>query len=162
MAAIKGVQLKSVKTFESRNGYGFSANLYINNKKVGVVGDEGRGGETDISIIKKEDRETFYQIVQQYYQENPADSNASYDFVEELLGLSEMEKIFKNNLKKGFTALVDLRYTKRQGEDLSAITEIKVDEVVGLRNISHLNTVLEGDKPVEYTVYQDLNDFILQ
>lgn len=40
--------VKNIKTFTGREGYGYSCNLYLNNKKVAVVTDTADGGPLDI------------------------------------------------------------------------------------------------------------------
>lgn len=162
MAKIKNVQLKSVKTFIGREGHGFNATLYINNKKVGFVTDHANGGELSIDFEKRETRIEFSQIVKEYFDEKPATFDGESMFIEELLQLTEAEKTFKKNSKKGYPILVELRY-KGRTEDMTKMYSgsMKLDEMVGGVDEETIKQVIEESKPVEYTVFRTLEDFII-
>lgn len=156
MAKIKGIEVKALKMFRSRNGYGFEANIYLNNKKIGNAYDEGVGGEMTIRILP-EYREDFSTIVSDYYNENPSTFDGEDSFIEELIALKENENSFKKLIKKGFITCIELRYVKRT----TPINEYKLkpSNFIGLKNNSIIPTILEKYKPVEYTVYSSLEDF---
>lgn len=48
------IQAKKIQHMEARNGTAFSANIYVDGKKVGSVRDEGFGGELIIEIPKEQ------------------------------------------------------------------------------------------------------------
>lgn len=83
---INGYTLKSIKNFMGREGYGFSASLYYNNKKIGEVTDTADGsGETDVYLDLK-------------YQKDH-DETVNTDFIERLYELYGQEQSFKNMIK---------------------------------------------------------------
>ena len=84
---INGYTLKSVKNFMGREGYGFSANLYHNGKRIGEVTDTANGsGEIDIYL----DMDCRDQH-----------KNVDTDFLERLYLLHGQEKSFKAKTKSG-------------------------------------------------------------
>ncbi len=63
--------VKNIKTFTGREGYGYSCNLYLNNKKVAVVTDNADGGPLDIfwngpKIFDVTTRSLDFEISQEY------------------------------------------------------------------------------------------------
>ena len=84
---INGYTLKAVKHFMGNEGYGFSANLYYNNKKIGEVTDTANGScEIDIYLDMKHEAEHG--------------KNLDTDFIERLYRLGDQEKSFKDMMKK--------------------------------------------------------------
>jgi hypothetical protein len=128
-------ELKSVKTWQGCDGYGLSANLYVNGKKVATVLDEGNGGEMRIDweyvLVKengtvtgiKRDSEgnRMYKFPEQtqilidhvsslgekkWYEED--DFSVPYDtalFVDDIFNELEKQKIHKK-LEKKFTTCI--------------------------------------------------------
>lgn len=162
MAKIKGIELKAVKVFNSRNGSGFESNLYIDGKKVGAAYDAGVGGVMNIDFLEKEAQQTFSERVTAYFQEKPAEMDSEEDFIEELFQLWEAEKQFKKASKQGLVITVDMDYHKRT----TPIQEVfsagyKPSEIVSVRSEEVLQRELAEKQPVEYTVFRTLEDFIL-
>lgn len=69
MAGIMGINLKAIKRTVGREGDGFLANVYLNNKKIGTVADYGDGGGYEICI--EQEKKLFEEIVQKYYERYP-------------------------------------------------------------------------------------------
>lgn len=160
MATLKGIGLKAVKTFTTGDGLGFTSNLYIDNKKVGIAEDKGQGGEVEFHILKPEHREEFSKRVKKYYEENPAEFDGEYDFINELFEAWETEKQFKASAKKGFPILIAMAFDKRT-DDIGARFEggYKSPIMVGVRDESIIQEQLDEHKPVEYKVFRQLSDF---
>ena len=54
MASIKGISLKSIKFIKLKDDYyGFTANIYLNNKKIGSCENLKFGQECIINLIRK-------------------------------------------------------------------------------------------------------------
>lgn len=170
MAQIMNLQLKAVKTFVGHDGYGLNANLYLNNKKVAFVLDEGCGGELDIQFFDKEKRDEVFAIANRYYKKYPkfllydADWAKLIQLVEELYALHETEKYFKKMNKKGYPIVVEIRYCKRADNFLENYDATKKDCMVALKvwNEETKKMVLEEYEPAEYKVYEKLEDFVVE
>lgn len=160
MAKIKGFELKGVKVFTARNGYGLSANIYLNNKKIGTAYDAGNGGAMDIFIEKPENRSKFSEVVETYYRENPSTLDGENGFIDELAALKEIESVFKKNEKKGYPITIALSFNKRNA-DLNEIS-LEEDIVLGLSSESAIQMVIDQYNPFEYTIYRSLKDFIIE
>jgi hypothetical protein len=99
-------ELKNVKTYDSRNGIGFSAVLYKDGKKIADVRDAGVGGEIDIDYVggrsaaKKEDADliAWHEINGDwswtYHEDNPSPNDA----IEMLLEIWENNKRAKTKI----------------------------------------------------------------
>ena len=129
MARIYGVQMKAIKQWEARDGIGTSANIYIDNKKVGTFYDAGDGGCVDINIDTAEARQKLEERTKKYFENFPFDKTGiekkgftgdfdkkysfltnSEAFLEEVYNLQNNENFFKKNVKKGFKMLVVFDY----------------------------------------------------
>ncbi len=44
------IEAKNIQTMEGMDGTAYSANIYVNGKKVGGIREDGRGGSIDLSI----------------------------------------------------------------------------------------------------------------
>lgn len=73
MASIKGFQMKNVKRTLGREGYGCTATMYLNGKKIGTYADYGDGGCEDVSYVSKEAKENMMKVIIAYAKENPND-----------------------------------------------------------------------------------------
>lgn len=122
MSKIFGIQVKSLKIWEARDGYGTTANIYIDNKKVGTFYDDGNGGMPDIEFDDNKYYDVLKDRASKYFKKYPpvfGDKALSelkdgetlekkYDFcydmtafMEEIIKLHQREKAFKNIVKKG-------------------------------------------------------------
>jgi hypothetical protein len=159
MASINGIALKAVKTFQTMDGVGFQSNVYIGNKKIGVAGDGGFGGSVDIHILP-EYRKEFSKRIQDYFEKHPAYLHTDEDFINELYELLETENQFKKNTKKGFPILISLScYNRLKGFDFEQ--PYQSSKMIGVIKESQIEEQVKKHKPIEYTVYRTLNDFIL-
>lgn len=71
MATIKGFQLKNVKQIIGREGYGCSASMYLNGKKIGTYIDYGDGGCEEVNYTSKEAEQEMTKIIIAYAKEHP-------------------------------------------------------------------------------------------
>lgn len=170
MAKIMGLELKAVKTFLGSDGYGLNANLYLNGKKVAFVLDEGNGGELNISFTDNTKRDEVFAIAQKYYEKYPkfmlSDNNWAKlnELIEELYALYETEKYFKKQSKKGYSAVVEVRYNKRTEDFIKNYDPTKRDCMVAFAKWDKKTEkyLIDKYKPVEFKVYQRLKDFIIE
>jgi hypothetical protein len=170
MAKIMGLELKAVKTFLGSDGYGLNANLYLNGKKVAFVLDEGRGGESEVTFTDKSKEDEVFAIAQRYYEKYPKfllhDNKWAklYELLEELYALYETEKYFKKQSKKGYLAVVEVRYNKRTEDFTKNYDPTKRDCMVAFIEWDEKaeKYLIDKYKPVEFKVYQRLEDFIIE
>ena len=110
------LQFKSVKKTYGMEGEGFIANIYLNNKKVGVYNDfaDGSGGYPVFDTVEAEKRvdsliaewtaKSTDKAVKALFETDPRIIDFSF-LAEELINLVEDEKIFKRGVKKGYKCL---------------------------------------------------------
>lgn len=73
MASIKGFQMKNVKRTLGIEGYGCTATMYLNGKKIGTYAYYGDGGCEDVSYVSKEAEHNMMKVIIAYAKENPND-----------------------------------------------------------------------------------------
>lgn len=162
MASINGVQLKAIKHFETTRGVGFTASIYIDNKKVGIASDEGRGGMVDTHFVKHENAALFSERAKAYYESNPSVMESNEQFIEELLHFAEEELTFKKNEKKGFPILIVMNFHKRTDSLESLFANgYKEPKLISVKDDSTLSEQLMQLKPVEHKVYRSVADFVI-
>lgn len=170
MAKIMGLELKAVKTFLGSDGYGLNANLHLNGKKVAFVLYEGRGGELEVTFTDKLKEDEIFAIAQRYYEKYPKfflhDNKWArlYELFEELYALYEIEKYFKKQSKKGYLTVVEVRYNKRTEDFIKNYDPTKRDCMVAFIEWDEKaeKYLIDKYKPVEFKVYQRLEDFIIE
>ena len=69
MASIKGFQMKNVKNILGREGYGCSATMYLNGKKIGTYVDYGDGAPEEVDYISKEAEIEMTKVIIAYAKE---------------------------------------------------------------------------------------------
>lgn len=112
------VQLKCVKTFRGMEGYGVSADVYINGVKCMIAIDNANGGSMEFSnygydgkiksnIQELEDYiETLPELKNEYFNTDMTHKQTMEDYINELLTEKEIEKENKKLLKLYETAIV--------------------------------------------------------
>lgn len=96
MAKIKGFELKALKTGVGHDGGGVQANIYFENKKVGILVDEGYGSGLEVTFLK--DKETMQSIVDKTVLREDLTPYGRLDkFFGDLVELTIDEKEFKKN-----------------------------------------------------------------
>lgn len=71
MASIKGFQMKGVKNILGREGYGCTASLYLNGKKIGTYEDYGDGAPEEVDYVSKEAEADMMRVIIAYAKEHP-------------------------------------------------------------------------------------------
>ena len=71
MASIKGFQMKNVKNTLGREGYGCTATMYLNGKKIGTYADYGDGALEDVEYVSKEAEADMMRVIIAYAKEHP-------------------------------------------------------------------------------------------
>lgn len=186
MAGIMGISLKAIKRTVGREGDGFLANVYLNNKKISTVADYGDGGGYEICI--EQEKKLFEEIVQKYpeldnfalkstkeYLERkakgtlpmrdfskrddfPLDEVFYEPFFSKLYCLHCLESNFKKCLRKGYSALVSVSYVYIPGEPLA------LDEAYFTDGSQEVFEEIKSHakSPVfEIDQYKSLDDFVI-
>lgn len=158
MAKINKVELKGVKPTLGREGYGFTANVYHNNKNVGSVADYGDGAICLNISLQKGKEEELKEIAKAYYKKYPTYGVGTHSddfiltcFFQELHELKEHETTFKKNVKKGYKKLLVLSQAKR-GEDPTKDTSYIYNDVI-------IGCNFEGDTPSKALVEKLEKDY---
>ena len=71
MAKIKNFQMKNIKNILGREGYGCSASLYLDGKRIGTYVDYGDGGEESVEYIAPKMEEKMMKFIINYAKEHP-------------------------------------------------------------------------------------------
>lgn len=135
MASIKGIKLTGIQSHMGMEGYTFYANVTMDGKKVGYVCDDAYGGPWDIGLpedIRDEVKRRYLEFIK---ETGKVDEMAMFDITEEefvkrrengtlplqndpnlefffseLAELADTEKRFKSAVKKGYKALVSVKF----------------------------------------------------
>lgn len=163
MANIFGVTLKAVKSGIGHDRAGWQGNIYINNKKVGDVLDDGYGGCLDY-FVEKSYLEQFDQACNRFKEIQNDFSDTHENFLYALYELSNDEKQFKKYSKKGYTAMVILDYKPRDEKgniDYSKPFPYPYEESVFLGNLTQVDKILKEKNPVTHKLFKSLEDFCI-
>lgn len=164
MATIKNVQLKAIKNNIGHDGVGFQANIYLNNKKIGNVLDDGWGGPLRVHVEKE--AETFNQIAEQYKKETKEELfSAEEKLMYSLLELSDFEKTFKKATKKGYSFILHMDYTpidENGKEILEGPIPHPRTELYQCSKEEQIKELIAERKPVRHKAYHSLEDFIIE
>lgn len=162
MAKLMGVQLKAVKRWEGMEGYGLSANLYIDNKKVGTVLDEGNGGMIFINVLR-EKQNLLDERRTKYFEKYPPVSTSDTDeesFIYELIYKTEDESDFKKFVKRGYPIMVATEHPIVFDEPMP------VCERVGCKTFKAASDYIAEKKKewpkMVFKTYGCLEDFIIE
>ena len=69
MASIKGFQMKNVKQTLGREGYGCTASMYLNGKRIGTYADYGDGAMEEVDYVSKAAEEEMMKTIIAYAKE---------------------------------------------------------------------------------------------
>lgn len=186
MAKMANIELKSYRTFEGRDGMGFSGNIYYNKKKVGEVFDYADGSiEYDFHFISKEIEKEVSDVVRQYYEKHPCvDTSKIYntsidqidmdnlpvkdtakiepwflmtDFFYNLTDLKEKENVFKKMQKDGYGQLVCIDYYSVAGSPTPKPEMYQCSVSYNSANVLEMARL--KSKTAHMTIYRTLEDF---
>lgn len=162
MASIKGVQLKAITHYRGSDGEpGIQGNIYLHGKKVGYFSDDSRSGQMNIRV-EHEKKKEIEELVADYYLEHPSAYESVEWFINELIQLTENEKMFKKYRKQGYPILVECRFRKRTESAFQEGRPYLRPNITACLNDDVLAQTIKEQAPVEYTVYRDLKDFIIE
>lgn len=71
MAKIMNFQMKNIKRLTGREGYGCTASLYLDGKRIGTYADYADGGPEDVEYISKEAEEAMMKTIIAYAKKVP-------------------------------------------------------------------------------------------
>ena len=181
MASIKGFQLKNVKNIRGREGYGCSATMYLDGKKIGTYVDYGDGGCEEVDYISKEAEIKMMKVVIDYAKEHPNDflvnlyNERPQQFIEECENFKKyhpyiMEEDITVETMSGnsivyivsdFLKLFDMekQFKKYQKKGYRAIS-VKGNELCAYPTSWSDEKIIE--KSQGQTLYMSLNDFVVE
>lgn len=159
MASIKKITLKSLKFFEGRNGQGYNANIYFNNKNIGSCQNLADGsGDIRIYIEDNEVKYKINKIIEDFSKQYITFSDYSTiieNFFACLVELIEIEKLYKKG--KRFAIC----------QDVFADCELDnyFDKVISFDDIKLAECSLKKYQEKGYKnlkLYKSLDDFIIE
>jgi len=165
MAKIKGIQLKAMKLNFGHDGTGLKGNVYMDNKRIGEILDEGFGGGMEIDIMDTKVDE-FKKRVDTYIAQNEIILSPSEHFIEELAKLSWMEKTYKQFVKGGCPILLHMDYRPYNEDGTINWEDAPIpnppEEFVPCESHDDVKKVLEENKKdVKHKIYESLDDFVI-
>lgn len=174
MAKIYNVQLKAIKSHMTSDGYATYANVYLDNKLVGEIYDDGVGAGMWAHFKSKEIEEKLADIARRFYKNFPtyvinesrSDFGMIIDFLEEeVLFLTELEKHFKNNVKKGFPITLVLKTHTREENPFAIRDTYSSPEILAAKKWNkEVEAYIREKYPnfKDITVFSKLENFIIE
>lgn len=151
MAKIQGFEVKSIKTFEGREGIGLNANIYYKNKRVGEAMDDESGGPMMLYMGNKS---MEYKLNEVAKERSNFEIEQYADFINELVELKEREKFFNKVQKEGYEGIVIL-----SDDPITEDMKLgKTDKVYKFLKGFNTDTIEKEDYKYK-TVYKDKEDF---
>jgi hypothetical protein len=162
MAKIKELELKAVHYFNGHDGYGVSANLYMDGKKIGEMLDDGWGGGIQIHIASVEKQKEFSERVQSYFAEQPDEFETDDIFLNYLLDLWNLQKEFKKMQKKGFPILLHMEFRSKNPTQEEWEHPVPVPKTFGILSEVALEKTIQEHNPKVTQIFRSLDDFNIQ
>ncbi len=163
MASIKGVSLKSIVNITGREGYGFTAKVFLNGKNVGTVEDYATGSPLNFHADCPDTTEKVNQIASEYYKNYCVVSKETeflYKnnemFFNDLAGLCEAQKKFHKEQKKN-----NVIYSIREISDPNSLSYF-ICSNSSANNVNFKERMLNERKAVKIIVYNSDTDFDLK
>lgn len=161
MASINGVQLKNYKQAMGTDGVAWSATVYIDGKKRGVVIEGGYGGEMNYNGDAGFYEELTKRANLYYEKFDPEFKGSEPDiFMCQILELMDTEKFWNKSAKKGYPVVIKMGFIKPDAP-LEEKYNAKPETMAALRNWGDdaKDYVLKKYAPVTMTVYHGPADF---
>ena len=183
MAQLYGFEIKGVKSFRGHDGESLKqGNLYYNGKKVAFWSQDAWGGP-DTLIYEDLEKDTLLNTKSALKDaiEKFKESEYCYDtsfleyinyesFIEALILLKDLEKEFKNYVKRGFCSVcivtnglnIRMAATKRSLEKESAVSLFKpfvAESIKGIEN--NLTGTWMSRFKIHAHYYDSLDDFVI-
>jgi reverse gyrase len=100
MRNIKGIYVTEVNYLETSRGIAYTAPLFMDNQKVGLIENRGDGGATFI-YVDSEYRNEFYKRMNEYLKENNiTGAMAEETFAEHIIDVFEYGKVLTDEEKE--------------------------------------------------------------
>jgi hypothetical protein len=97
---LNGVHVENVQYLSTSRGVAFTAVLYLDDQKIGMVENRGEGGPTSVDITDQEAKEEFYIRMQEYFvQQNIQPVEEESEFVDHLLDLHDFGRVLTEEEK---------------------------------------------------------------
>ena len=169
MASINGITLKARKDFRGHEEEPCSqGNLYLGNKKIGFWSNSSYGGPDEVHLEPGLSEEKLNDKIREL-NKGKAEALGGYELdllMEDLLNLQDTEKIFKQTLKEGYTALFvvtcewqDIGYSLMpvhvDGKTPEEIYSVLYDQIKAAKVVAGLSMDAED----EIALYKTLDDF---
>ena len=113
MAKIYGVELKNIRKTVGMEGEGFTANIYLDGKKIGQCADYGDGGEINIYYDDRTVAPLLESRIRTYFDKYPEEKDfleTTDIFLYKVFSLKEMETMFKKYQKQGYPVMVHVDF----------------------------------------------------
>jgi len=169
MASINGITLKARTDFRGHEGEPCSqGNLYLGNKKIGFWSQSSYGGPDEVRLEPGLSEEKLNDKIREL-NKGKSEALGGYKLdllMEDLLNLQNAEKIYKQSLKKGYTALFvvtcewqDIIYSLMpvhvNGKTSEEIYSALYDKIKEAKK----NSGISVDAEDEIALYKTLDDF---
>lgn len=165
MAEIKGISLKSVKSFRGHEGEPLlQGNLYYKGKKIGFFSQDSWGGPDQIMFDDRSKEKELKPLYNQFVIDHP---EYDWDFTDDkqdcfyaaLIDLTDLEAQYKKYKKQNFTRMAifeDDMLAKKQ-------RPFKMPEIVAyIDNDAVEQKVLKEHNAYDkYRIFKSLDDFVL-
>lgn len=163
MASVNGITVKSLKTFEGREGTACQGNLYLNNKKIGFWSQDGDGAPDRFDLDSKYSEDKLIKALLKIRKEN--DSIMFMEvFMEKVINLIYDEKEYKKSLKQGYPVAMKLSDGYNQSLVSFRGPYEKMDNETLIKKaapeIEKAKAQMFSDSDIEITIYRSPNDFI--
>ncbi len=156
MASIKGIELKSVKTFRSTEyPTNYQGKVYFNGKNQGFWSQDGWGGPDQYDF----DTSELDKVAKDYY--GPDSIYGLECLLGELLTLRDYETTYKKAVKEGYASVVIM--TDGYFESYVKVPKDKNKEVILQKCESFIKKFEQKSKSkdkIKVSVFTDLSDFV--
>jgi len=132
----------------------FTANIYVDGRKIGTASNHGHGGPNDYHFATPEDREMVERVGAEY---DPSKYGGLDTLIDDMCQDLDLTKIAKSHARKGFPVTVLIQshgkeypYHPTMGE--GTFKHYGRTEVIGLRTLDHLASELAVCKAETYRI----------
>lgn len=155
---------------------GFTANLYLNNKKVSEILDSADGSyEFEYYIKEKSITKELIKLCKEYYKENPtsyvhysekgSEEGLISEIIRELMLFNFIEKNFKKYAKKGLPITIGIDFNTRTAKYYDPGYSFENTIIAGVKQWDdEMKESLKKDYPkaIIFKAYRGLEDFIIK
>ena len=106
MASVKGITLKGIKSFKGSHGHGMEASVWIDGKRLGRYYYPADGGDSTLTLTTPPIEEKFVERMSEFFDKYPSKLAGVDMFINVIMTMINLQKIYKDKLKLGYDALV--------------------------------------------------------